>query len=137
MKKLYFSLRFSGALALTLLALGCTTTQQSTESSLASAGFRSVTANTPQRTALVASLPVGKMSTVEKDGKTWFVYPTEPAGTALVGTEAQFVAFRQALAARNASNARNFDTTSQWRTVTPRSGGPGWNGFWGGTWGWR
>jgi hypothetical protein len=136
MKTLLFSLRCGGALALALFAFGCTNAQQNTDNMLATAGFRNVLASTPQQKQLLASLPADKMSTVQKDGKTWYVFPNQATNSAMVGTPAQFATYRQMLSAQRMSD-RNLMAAQQSRTIDPRWGGPGWGGTWGGPWGWR
>jgi hypothetical protein len=102
----YFSstLRTCGALALMVLMSGCTSAQQQTENMLATAGFRNVLADTPQRKQLLASLPAGKMSTVLKDGKTWYVFPNQATNSAFVGSQQQYTLYRQLLFAQNISD---------------------------------
>ncbi len=95
MKKLTIGFRVLSALAISIFAIGCTNGQQSKENLLATAGFRNVLATTPQQKTLLAQLPPNQISTVQKDGKTWFVFPNQTNGSAMVGTQAQYTQYRQ------------------------------------------
>ena len=88
MKRIILCLSFASALAATLLVAGCTNGQSQKENLLATAGFRNILATTPQQKTLLAGLPANQISTVQKDGKIWFVYPKHTAGSAMVGTQA-------------------------------------------------
>ncbi len=128
MRRLTITLNLMGALLLSLFAAGCSTTQN-TENLLVTAGFRNVLAQTAQQKQLLASLPAGKMSTVLKDGKTYYVFPNQATNSALVGTQDQYTAFRQLLFVQNISD--------QNLMAAQMNSAPGWGGAWGGGWGWR
>ena len=133
MKQFSLALRTCGALALTLFTMGCTSAQQQTQNMLATAGFRNVLADTPQRKQLLASLPVGKMSTVLKDGTTYFVFPDPATNSAFVGTQQQYTTYRQLLFAQNISDqnlmAAQMNQQANW--------GAWGGGVWGGGGRWR
>jgi hypothetical protein len=83
-----------GALA-TALALGCAGTAQPLpdESRLLAAGFKVVSAKTPQQQQHLQSLPAGKVTEWQRTGKHFFVYP-DPAGNRIyVGTPKEYEAY--------------------------------------------
>ncbi len=131
MKILTIGFRVFSALAISIFAIGCTNGQQSKENLLATAGFRNVLATTPQQKTLLAQLPPNQISTVQKDGKTWFVFPNQASGSAMVGTQAQYTQYRQLAFAQKISD-QNLQA-AQLNSMPP----VGW-GAWGGMgWGWR
>lgn len=64
------------AIGLGLLVLGCAMSPaRKKENLLDAAGFRIVAANTSEKIQALKTLPAGKISRVERDGTTYFVYP--------------------------------------------------------------
>ncbi|HTO52872.1 MAG TPA: hypothetical protein VMR50_05745 [Myxococcota bacterium] len=78
--------------ALALALAGCTLfPQQKTENLLASAGFRIVAANTPEKIDALNSLPADKISRVDRNGTTFYVYADRGDCRCLrVGREEQY-----------------------------------------------
>lgn len=135
MNKLLVGLRFLSALAISMLVIGCTNGQAQKENLLATAGFRNIAATTPQQKTLLAQLPANQISTVQKDGKTWFVFPNHAAGTAFVGTQAQYTSYRQLAFAQKISD-QNLQA-AQLNSMPPVGWGA-WGGpMWGPGFGWR
>jgi hypothetical protein len=135
MKKLLLGARFVAALIAVLFAAGCATNGQAAkENLLATAGFRNILATTPTQKQLLAGLPANQISTVQKDGKTWYVFPNHANGSAMVGTPAQYTTYRQLAFAQKISD-QNLQA-AQLNSMPP----VGW-GAWGGPvgwgWGWR
>jgi hypothetical protein len=128
MTKLTFGLRAVCALAISVLAIGCTNTQVQKENLLATAGFRNISATTAQQKTLLAGLPPNQISTVAKDGKTWYVFPNHATNSAMVGTQAQYTQYRQLAFAQKISD-QNLQA-AQLNSMPP----VGW-GAWGGAWG--
>ena len=65
-----------GAIALLALAVGCTITQtQSKENPLVAAGFKVITPHTAAQQQKLQALPAGKVTLVQKEGKTYYVFP--------------------------------------------------------------
>ena len=116
------------AIGLCVLLTGCATDGRSQrENLLVTAGFRNILATTPQQKTLLASLPPDGMSVVQKNGKSWYVYPNIPKGSAYVGTPEQALAYRNLAMAQRMSD-RNLEA-SQMNRVTSMdawSGGYGW-----------
>lgn len=92
------------ALWVALVAVACATyKQQTTESLLASAGFRAVAANTPERIQALNSLPSRQISRVVRDGQTYFVYPdTKECRCLRVGREEQYERYKRLAAGAKA-----------------------------------
>jgi hypothetical protein len=87
-----------------LLALACQTYQQNKkENILADAGFKLIAANTPERIQALNNLPPGKISKVDRDGTTYYVYPDAAGCRCLrVGREEQYQRYVKMASARNA-----------------------------------
>ncbi|OAI42455.1 hypothetical protein AYO41_04300 [Verrucomicrobia bacterium SCGC AG-212-E04] len=108
--------------------VGCaSTTSQSKENLLVTAGFRTLPADTAAKQTLLKSLPEGQLSAVQRNGRTYYVYPQLASNTALVGTEKELTAFRQLKDLKQISD-RNLEQSIKSSSVS------GW-GAWGG-WGW-
>jgi hypothetical protein len=135
MKRILLCLRFASALAATLLVAGCTNGQAQKENLLATAGFRNILATTPQQKTLLAGLPANQISTVQKDGKVWFVFPNQAAGSAMVGTQAQYTQYRQLAFAQKISD-QNLQA-AQLNSMPPVGWGAWGGGVWGPGIGWR
>jgi len=80
--------------ALLALAAGCSTTKQ-TESLLSAAGFQIMPATTPEQKAHLKTLPAGKVTTVQRAGKTYFVYPDAAKQVAYVGQQPQYQEYQK------------------------------------------
>jgi len=70
------------------------------ETLLLQAGFKWKTVTTPKQQERVTALPEGKVSAVKYKGRTYYVYPTATKDRILVGNQAQFNAYKQALQAQ-------------------------------------
>jgi hypothetical protein len=90
---------------LTLLA-ACQTTGQAgpqKETLLAQSGFKTITVTTPKQQQAVSGLAQGRCSAVKYNGKLYYVYPTGTKDRIYVGRQKQYNAYKQALAAQQAS----------------------------------
>ncbi len=85
------------AIAVIQLA-GCATSKRSvhTEELLQASGFKIVTATTPDEKAQLQTLRPGKLTVVQRNGKTWYVYPDPFHHQLYVGNADQYQAYRQA-----------------------------------------
>lgn len=88
MKKIINLLNIMVVTALVAGAIGCSTTQR-TERLLSSAGFIKKPAATPAQQAQLKTLPTDRLTRIEKNGKTYYVYPDAQANAILIGQEAQ------------------------------------------------
>jgi hypothetical protein len=89
MKKLTTLLSTIGAVGFLALAIGCMTTRQ-TEDLLSEAGFKKVAAATPEQQAHLKTLPTHKVTTVQRDGKLYYIYPDTGHRLLYVGQHAQY-----------------------------------------------
>jgi long-subunit acyl-CoA synthetase (AMP-forming) len=96
------------ALAVLTLMAACQTTGSSQavaqkETLLAQSGFKVVTVKTPKQQQAVNGLAQGRCSAVKYNGKLYYVYPTATKDRIYVGKQAQFNAYKKAVAAQQAS----------------------------------
>jgi hypothetical protein len=91
------------AVLVVALALGCQTYQQNKkENLLETAGFRMVAANTPERINALNTLPAGKISKVDREGTTYFVFPDAKECRCLrVGRQEQYDRYVRLTTERN------------------------------------
>jgi hypothetical protein len=89
MKRVGTSLSIVGIVALLALAVGCTTTSKR-ENLLSAAGFKMVPAATPEQKAHLQTLPPDKVTMVQREGKTYFVFPDRKQQVLYVGQQAQY-----------------------------------------------
>jgi hypothetical protein len=86
---------FYAAVLLTLVS-GCATTKQ-TEDLLSAAGFKAQPATTPEQQAHLKALPAHKVTSVQKDGKQFFVYPDVAHNVLYTGQSAQYQEYQKLL----------------------------------------
>ncbi len=137
MNRIHKLITIASTLALALLVSGCATGEtKSTENLLVTAGFQSHPANTASKQQLLNSLPAGKISTIQKNGHIYYVYPDLKNNLALVGTQQEYTAYRQLKFAKNISD-QNLQA-AELNSMPPAGWGMwgGWAGGWGGPWGW-
>jgi hypothetical protein len=108
MKKLLTLTGIVSAMAILALVAGCQTvaTNQAElatskkENLLAQAGFKAKAVTTPKQQQQVSQLAVDRVSAVKYHGKVYYVFPTGKKDQILVGNQAQFNAYKQALQAQ-------------------------------------
>ena len=83
---------FAGVLI--ALASGCASTRQ-TEDLLSAAGFKARPATNAVQQAQLKSLPAHKVSTIEKGGKKYYVYPDAAKNVIYVGDSAQYEQYQK------------------------------------------
>jgi hypothetical protein len=111
MKKLLKLTITASAVAVLALMTGCQTvaTNQAElatskkEVLLAQAGFKAKTVTTPKQQQQVSLLAVDRVSAVKYHGKVYYVFPTGKKDQILVGNQAQFNAYKQALQAQQSA----------------------------------
>jgi hypothetical protein len=122
MKYLFAGFNLIGAIALLTLAVGCTSTQTQTKENL-------LTAAQQQK---LQSLPAGKVTLVQKDGKNYYVFPDATNNQAYVGGLTQYQAYQQLRLANKLANENleaaeiNQDASMEWGA---------WGGWGGAGWG--
>jgi hypothetical protein len=111
MKQLSTLRNVVGAMATLALMAACQTvatnqaelTASKKEFLLAQSGFKVITVTTPKQQQAVSGLAQGRCSAVKYNGKLYYVYPTGTKDRIYVGRQKQFNAYKQALAAQQAS----------------------------------
>jgi hypothetical protein len=108
MKKLPTLANIAGAMAALTLMAACQTTGSSQpvaqkETLLAQSGFKVVTVKTPKQQQAVNGLAQNRCSAVHYNGKLYYVFPTGAKDQIYVGHQAQYNAYKKALAAQQAS----------------------------------
>src|SRR5712691_11020385 len=108
MKKLLTLTSIAGIGAVLALMPACQTTGTSQagsqkEALLAQSGFKVVTVTTPKQQHAISGLAQGRCSAVTYNGKLYYVFPTATKDRIYVGKQAQFNAYKQAVAAQQAS----------------------------------
>jgi hypothetical protein len=109
MKKLLILTNIATVVVALALMTACETTGTSQggvsqkEALLAQSGFKTVTVTTPKQQQAVSGLTQGRVSAVKYNGKLYYVYPTAQKDRIYVGRQKQFTAYKQALAAQQAS----------------------------------
>jgi hypothetical protein len=84
--------------ACTSLLFGCATTQTSTqnrESMLAASGFKEITPKTAAQKQKLQNLPPGKVTMIQKAGKTYYIFPDPGHNMAYVGGPKQYRQYQQ------------------------------------------
>ena len=89
MKQLQTSFKFIVTAVVLAVALGCATTPNKTNL-LVAAGFKIVTPKNATQEAKLQTLQPGKVSQVQKAGKTYYVYPDTAHNQAYVGSLQQY-----------------------------------------------
>lgn len=125
----------ASVIALLVLAVSCTLTQRETQNKekfLIAAGFKVIVPRTAAQQQRLKALPSDRLTLVQKDGKTYYVFPDVANNRAYVGGPSQYQAYKQirtAIQFRNESlEAAGFGEESDWGTWDGW-GGPGWAGL--------
>ena len=107
MKKIINLLNLVAVVALVAVAPGCSTTKQ-TERLLSSAGFKVVPPANSEQQAELKKLPTDRLTKVEKNGKTYYVYPDLGRNAFLVGQDAQLKNYQRIRDENQTMNQTNF-----------------------------
>ena len=130
-----FKSPFTLVLAVAIAIGGCsTTTQTSTqnkESMLVASGFKTVTPKTPAQQQKLQKLPPGKVTMIQKAGKTYYIFPDPAHNQAYVGGPKQYQEYQQLRAEKKLAN-ENLETAEMYQD--PMMGWGAWGG-WGMGWG--
>ncbi len=110
------------ACAIAAIVIGCASTK-STENMLSAAGFKMVQATTPQQQSHLQTLPADKITSVVRNGATYYVYPDPKRQVLYVGREAQYQQY-QKLRLENQMAQEQLEAAEM---------GPGWDAW--GPWG--
>jgi hypothetical protein len=97
MKHILCGFNLIGAFALLAMAVGCTSMQtQNKENLLIAAGFKVITPHTAAQQQKLQALPPDHVTLIQKDGKTYYVFPDAANNQAYVGGPKQYQAYRAA-----------------------------------------
>jgi len=98
------------------------------ENLLVQAGFKAKSVTTPKQQQRVSQLAVDRVSAVKYQGKLYYVFPTAKKDQILVGKQAQYDAYKQALKAKIISQqAQQANQTTQ-QQQQMLEGSPVWSG---------
>ena len=75
---------------------------------LVQSGFKAKTVTTPKQQQRVSALPAGEVSLFGYKGKSYYVYPTATEDRILVGDQAQYNAYKQAVVAYGLTTSPTF-----------------------------
>jgi hypothetical protein len=103
--------------ACTALLIGCATTQSSTqnrESMLVASGFKVITPKTAAHQQKLQNLPPGKVTIIQKGGKTYYIFPDPAHNRAYVGRPREYQAYQQ-LRATNKLVKENLETAEMYQ----------------------
>ena len=122
MKYTSTSFRLIGIVFLFALSMGCTSTQQtkSKENLLVAAGFKVIVPHTAAQQQKLKALPPDKVTVVQKDKKTYYVFPDAANNQAYAGGPAEFQAYKQLRLANKLANENleaaewNRDASMDW-----------------------
>src|SRR5881628_2967534 len=97
MKKIRVSFHMISATALLALTVGCATTSstQNRESMLVASGFKVITPKTAAQQQKLQALPPGKVTMIQKGGKTYYVFPDPANNRAYIGRPKEYQAYQQ------------------------------------------
>jgi hypothetical protein len=93
---------------------------QNRESMLAASGFKMITPKTAAQRRKLQNLPPGRVTMIQKKGKTYYVFPDPVHNQAYVGGSKQYRQYQQLrtdnkLAKENLETAEMYqDTTMEW-----------------------
>ena len=111
------------AIVCTALLVCCATTHTSTknrESMLVASGFKVITPKTAAQQQKLRALPPGKVTMIQKGGKTYYVFPDPANNRAYIGRPKEYQAYQQLratnkLATENLESAEMYqDAEMQW-----------------------
>jgi hypothetical protein len=135
MKRIFTGFNLIGAFALLVLAVGCASMQtQSKENLLIAAGFKVIVPSTAAQKQKLQALPADKVTLVQKDGKTYYVFPDAANNQAYVGGPTQYQAYKQLRLANKLAN-ENLEAAEMNQDASMNWGGwggwgaPGWRGL--------
>lgn len=103
--------------ACTALLVNCASTSTSTqnkESMLVAAGFKVITPKTAAQQQKLQNLPPGKVTMIQKSGKTYYIFPDPANNRAYVGRPREYQAYQQ-LRATNKLVAENLETAEMYQ----------------------
>ena len=103
MKQIRTSFKMISVMSLLVLTAGCTTTSstQNKESMLVASGFKVITPKTAAQQQKLQQLPPGQMAMINKNGRTYYIFPDAAHNQAYVGGPQEYQAYQQLRIANN------------------------------------
>ena len=117
MKPIRYLFLTSIAAACAAFLVSCSTTQTSTqnkESMLVASGFKTITPKTAAQQQKLQNLPPGKVTMIQKKGKTYYIFPDPANNRAYVGGPRQYQAYQQ-LRAENKLTKEDLETAEMYQ----------------------
>ena|SRR5882724_127696 len=105
------------AAAYAAVLAGCASTQTSTqnrESMLVASGFKVITPKTAAQQQKLQNLPPGKVTMIQKGGKTYYIFPDPSHNRAYVGRPKEYQAYQQMRATNKLVN-ENLETAEMYQ----------------------
>jgi hypothetical protein len=133
MKQIRTSFKMISVVSLLALTVGCATTAstQNKESMLVASGFKTITPKTAAQQQKLQQLPPGHMAMINRNGRTYYIFPDAAHNQAYVGGPKEYQAYQQLRAANNIAN-ENLETAEMYQDAAMQWGA--WGG-WGAGWG--
>jgi hypothetical protein len=133
MKQIQTSFNMLSVIALLALTAGCSTTSstQNKESMLVASGFKVITPKTAAQQQKLQQLPPGQMAMINKNGRTYYIFPDAAHNQAYVGGPQEYQAYQQLRIANNIAQ-ENVETAQMYQDAAMNWGA--WGG-WGAGWG--
>ena len=117
MKPIRYLFLTSIAAACAAFLVSCSTTQTSTqnkESMLVASGFKTIIPKTAAQQQKLQTLPPGKVTMIQKKGKTYYIFPDPANNRAYVGGPRQYQAYQQ-LRAENKLTREDLETAEMYQ----------------------
>jgi hypothetical protein len=133
MKQIRTSFKMISVVSLLALTVGCATTAstQNKESMLVASGFKTITPKTAAQQQKLQQLPPGHMAMINRNGRTYYIFPDAAHNQAYIGGPKEYQAYQQLRAANNLAN-ENLETAEMYQDAAMQWGA--WGG-WGAGWG--
>ena len=105
-----------GVISLLALTVGCSTTSstQNKESMLVASGFKVITPKTPAQQQKLQQLPPGHVAMINKNGRTYYIFPDAAHNQAYVGGPQEYQAYQQLRVANNIAQ-ENVETAEMYQ----------------------
>jgi len=133
MKQIRTSINTISVVALLALTVGCSTTSstQNKESMLVASGFKVITPKTAAQQQKLQQLPPGHVAVVNRQGRTYYVFPDAAHNQAYVGGPREYQAYQQQVAANHLANEQ-LETAAMYQDAAMQWGAfGGWGVGWG------
>jgi hypothetical protein len=133
MKQIRTSFNMVSVIALLALTVSCSTTSstQNKESMLVASGFKVITPKTAAQQQKLQQLPPGHVAMINRQGRTYYIFPDAAHNQAYVGGPQEYQAYQQ-LRATNKLVKENLETAEMYQDAQMDwSSWGGWGAGWG------